>query len=125
MVDGVARLPETSRPAKPILRQWIGSTLQRYEYQYELYCRAVAEFAGWYSEHGFKMMVLKGYSCSLDGPKPEHRPTGDIDIWLFGQQKKVDEVLAKEKGIKIDKSHHHHTVFYCRDFIVENHYDLP
>ncbi len=32
--------------------------------------------------------------------------------------------MAKEKGIKIDNSHHHHTVFDWRDFIVENHYDF-
>ena len=24
----------------------------------------------------------------------------------------------------IDSSHHHHTVFYWRDFMVENHYDF-
>lgn len=70
------------------------------------------------------MMVLKGYACSLNWPKPEHRPCGDIDIWLFGQQKEADKALSKEKGIEIDKSHHHHTVFYWGEFMVENHYDF-
>lgn len=69
-------------------------------------------------------MILKGYACSLKWPKPEHRPCGDIDIWLFGKQKKADELIAKEKGIKVDTSHHHHTVFFWRDFMVENHYDF-
>ena len=89
-----------------------------------LYHRAVAEMAAWYNSHGFKMMVLKGYACSLNWPRPDHRPCGDIDIWQFGQQKTADAVLAKERGIKIDSSHHHHTVFYWRDFMVENHYDF-
>lgn len=71
-----------------------------------------------------KMMVLKGYACSLDWPKPEHRPCGDIDVWQFGRQKEADAILAKEKSIKIDRSHHHHTVFDWRDFMVENHYDF-
>jgi hypothetical protein len=70
------------------------------------------------------MMVLKGYACSLDWPKPEHRPCGDIDIWLFGKQKEADSLLAKEKGIKLDASHHHHTVFDWHGFTVENHYDF-
>lgn len=124
MVDGIEKLPEEQRPPKPVLLQWIGETLQGFEYRYELYCRTIAEMAAFYNEHGFKMMVLKGYACGLDWPKPEHRPCGDIDIWLFGQQKEADAVLAKEKGIEIDRSHHHHTIFYWRDFMVENHYDF-
>lgn len=60
----------------------------------------------------------------MNWPKPEHRPCGDIDIWLFGQQKGADATLEREKGLAIDKSNHHHTVFYWRDFMVENHYDF-
>lgn len=124
VVDGVDKLPLDKRPPKPVLLQWIGETLQGYEYRYELYLRTIAEMAALYNEHGFKMMVLKGYACSLNWPKPEHRPVGDIDVWQFGQQKEADALLAKEKGIKIDCSHHHHTVFDWRDFMVENHYDF-
>lgn len=124
LVDGVEKFPEGQRPPKPVLLQWIGETLQGYEYRYELYLRTIAEMAAFYNEHGFRMMVLKGYACCLDWPKPEHRPVGDIDIWQFGQQREADAVLAKEKGIKIDRSHHHHTVFDWRDFMVENHYDF-
>jgi len=124
ILDGIERLPDTQRPPKELLLQWIGETLQSYEYRYELYRRAIAELAGFYRDHGLKMMVLKGYVCSLDWPKPEHRPCGDIDIWQFGKQKEGDSLLETEKGIKVDKSHHHHTVFYWRDFMVENHYDF-
>lgn len=124
VLDGIEKLPDNRRLPKESLLQWIGNTLQSYEYRYELYCRTIAEMASWYNSHGYKMMVLKGYSCSLNWPKPEHRPCGDIDIWLFGKQKEADAVLAKEKGIKIDNSHHHHTVFTWRDFMVENHYDF-
>ena len=124
MVDGIEMLPEDKRPPKQVLLQWIGETLQGYEYRYELYRRAVAELAAFYNSHGYKMMVLKGLACSLDWPKPEHRPCGDIDIWLFGKQREADGVMAKEKGIVIDRSHHHHTVFCWRDFTVENHYDF-
>ena len=124
LVDGVERLTDGKRPPKPVLLQWIGETLQGYEYRYELYRRALAEMAAFYKEHGFKMMVLKGYACSLDWPKPEHRPCGDIDIWQYGQQKEADAVLAREKDVDVDNSHQHHTVFYWRDFMVENHYDF-
>lgn len=123
VVDGVGRLPEDMRPPKPVLLQWIGETLQGYEYRYEQYRKAIAGLASFYNAHGFKMMVLKGYACSLDWPKPEHRPCGDIDIWLFGRQKEADK-LVESLGFRVDGSHHHHTVFDWKGFMVENHYDF-
>ena len=133
---------DISLPPKPVMLQLIGVVLQNYEQRYKLYCKAIAELAGFYNSHGFKMMVLKGFACALDWPKPEHRPSGDIDIWLFGQQRDADEVLANtdftyegsrgsksdrnlsKKHIEIDNSHHHHSVFCWRNFVVENHYDF-
>ncbi len=126
LVDGVDKLPLGQRPPKLVLLQWIGETLQGFEYRYELYCRAIAEMAAWHNANGFKMMALKGYACAMNWPKPEHRPCGDIDIWQFGQQKEADEALRQAQGSKfeIDSAYHHHTVFYWRDFMVENHYDF-
>lgn len=124
LVDGVELLPEDKRPPKEVILQWIGETLQGYEYRYEQYKQAISELASFYNSHGFKMMVFKGYACGLNWTKPEHRPCGDIDIWLFGKQKTADLALANEKGIEIDRGHHHHTVFGWYDFIVENHYDF-
>lgn len=124
VVDGIEGLPEDQRPPKAVLLQWIGETLQSFEYRYDTYKKAIAELAGWYNQHGYKLMVLKGYACSLDWPKPEHRPCGDIDIWLFGKSQEADSLLTKEKRIKVDKNHHHHTVFNWGDFMVENHYDF-
>lgn len=124
VLDGIEKLPEGQRPPKVFLLEWIGETLQGYEYRYELYQRAIAELACFYNSHGYKMMVIKGLACGVHWPKPEHRPYGDIDIWQFGQQKMADALLADEKGIDIDQSHHYHTVFFWRDFMVENHYDF-
>ena len=109
--------------------EWIGEVLQNYEQRYKHYEKAISSLARFYNQHGYKMMVLKGYACSQDWPRPEHRPCGDIDIWLFGQQKEADKVLANTNftngtNIKIDTSHHHHTVFEWQGFTVENHYDF-
>jgi len=109
--------------------EWIGEVLQNYEQRYKAYENAIGSLARWYNQHGFKMMVLKGYACSLDWPKPEHRPCGDIDVWLFGQQREADAALTasfkfQDSGFKIDSSHHHHTVFEWEGFTVENHYDF-
>ena len=139
IVDGIEKLPDAERPPKELLLQWIGEVFQSYENRYKLYQRAISELAGWYNTHGYKMMVLKGYACSINWPKPEHRPCGDIDIWLFGKQKEADAALAASSkfqdsstseatkssaSFKIDSSHHHHTVFDWHGFTVENHYDF-
>lgn len=109
--------------------EWLGDVLLGYEKDFQQYEQAIGSLAGFYNQHGFKMMVLKGYACSLDWPKPNHRPCGDIDIWMFGQQKKADAELVSSIKIqypsfKIDNSHHHHTTFYWQDIAVENHYDF-
>lgn len=129
ILDGIERLKDSKAqdvqgPPQETLLEWIGEVLQDYEYRYEQYGKAISELAHFYNSHGYKMMVLKGYACSLDWPKPNHRLCGDIDIWQFGEYKKTDTLLQSEKGIKVDKSHHHHTVFNWGDFIVENHYDF-
>lgn len=124
VIDGLEKLADSQKPPKPILLQWIGEVIQGYEYRYELYKKTIAEMAVFYNQNGFKMMVFKGYACAINWPIPEHRPCGDIDIWQFGRQKEADAVLMKEKGITIDDSHHHHSVFDWGDFMVENHFDF-
>ena len=129
VLDGIDKLPAEKRPSQVLLLEWIGDILQNYEQRYSDYKKAIGSLAGFYNQHGFKMMVVKGYACSLNWPKPEHRPCGDIDIWQFGQQKAADAALAASSKFqvsasRIDNSHHHHTVFEWNGFTVENHYDF-
>ena len=91
VVDGIEEIPDTKRPPKELLLQWIGEAFKSYENRYKLYQRAIAELAGWYNTHGYKMMVMKGYVCSIDWPKPEHRPCGDIDIWVKRRKNQSDK----------------------------------
>lgn len=103
--------------------EWIGSVSQQ-EVVYKQHEENMMDLATWYKNHDIRMMALKGYGLSLNYPIPNHRPSGDIDIYLFGDQKKADKLLHNELGIEIDKSHHHHTVFNYKGEIVENHYDF-
>lgn len=103
---------------------WMGESVVMYEQRYGHYKTAIKHLAKFYNSHGFKMMILKGYGLSLNYPVPSHRPCGDIDIWQFGRYREADGTLSREKGIKIDNSHHHHTVFQVDGFLVENHYDI-
>lgn len=136
VLDGVQLLAESADNADTIpykkKLEWLGQVMQGYELRYKDYRNALTELAAFYDSHGYKMMVLKGYACGLNWPKLEHRPYGDIDIWMFGRQKEADALLEETNtnhtddtnDFKIDKSHHHHTVFNWMGFTVENHYDF-
>ena len=134
VLDGIERFKSLNvqgvqGPDKKFLLQWIGEVMQNYETRYAEYEKAISTLARFYNQHGYKMMVLKGYACSLDWSKPNHRPCGDIDIWLFNQQVVADKELVssfkcQDPSFRIDTSHHHHTVFEWQGFTVENHYDF-
>ena len=133
VLDGIEKMPEQMMPPQILLLEWIGEVLQEYESRYQAYEKSIGEMARFYNSHGFKMMIIKGYACSKDWPKPDHRPCGDIDIWQFGKQKEADATIEAEKPVqvieggqnfKVDRSHHHHTVFNWGEFMVENHYDF-
>ena len=123
-LDGIEKIPSGLRPPQEEMLQWIGEVLQNYESIYADCEKAIGKLAGFYNSHGLKMMVIKGYGSGLNYPNPKHRPCGDIDTWNFGKQKEADAILSKEKGIEIDNSHRHHTVFEWKGFMVENHYDI-
>lgn len=103
--------------------QWLASSLA-VEQNYERHIHVMSELASFYNLHGVKMLVAKGYGLSLKYPIPNHRPLGDIDIWLFGEQKKGDRTLERERKIKIDYGHHHHTIFNYKGVTIENYSDF-
>lgn len=121
--DGLPGLDPLPAGLTPELRMKAAGGVIAIERRYARYEQVIGRLAGLYAEGGFRMMVLKGYGLSLGYPVPSHRPTGDIDIWLFGDWKAADAMLAS-RGVKIDNSHHHHSVFHIGGEMVENHYDF-
>lgn len=120
LLDAIGRLPAEARPPKPVLMQWIGQTTMM-ERMYAKHRERIVELADFYKQHGIKMLLLKGYGCSLCYPKPEHRPTGDIDVYLFGKQNEADILVEKQHGIKVHREYHKHSTFNYCGVEVENH----
>ncbi|MBE6231242.1 MAG: hypothetical protein E7117_02630 [Bacteroidales bacterium] len=130
VLDGVQAMFEndpdsTCQNIEPELKlRWITTVYNNYERAYLRYKASIGRLADFYNAHGFKLMIIKGYGLSLNYPRPDHRPCGDIDTWAFGDYKSVDEALHREFEIRIDSSHHHHTVYEWEGIGVENHYDF-
>ena len=88
------------------------------EQVYELYVNTIKDLGRLIGRNGLYMMVMKGYGCSLHYPKPNHRPCGDIDIFLMDKEgrhdeemvKAIDDVVAKEKGAQISYDDEHHSI---------------
>lgn len=121
--DAVSQLPGEVQPPRTLRVQWAVQT-GRIEQRYARQERAIAAMAALFRSHGIRLMLLKGYGLSLCYPVPAHRPCGDVDIWLHGEQQRADDVLRRERRIEVDGSHHHHTVFTFDGVMVENHYDF-
>lgn len=100
------------------LMEWAGQT-NRVELAYKRYTSALFSFVKGLVKHNIKVMVLKGYGCSLNYPIPNHRPCGDIDIFSTS----YDEVnmVVEESGGEVNYDNDHHAVFHYADFSVENH----
>ena len=108
---------------RPVQMRFISST-DKVEKGYYHKKSALLKAARFYDENGFKTMVLKGFGLSLLYPTPQHRPSSDNDIWLFGRQREADALMAEKLNIEINEGHHHHTVFYIDGVMFENHYDF-
>lgn len=98
--------------------------VEQIEKRYRKQVAALTHLSRILATHNIRVAPLKGYGLSLCYPIPEHRACSDIDIWLFGEQQRADEILRNEYNITIDEDEHHHTVFYINGVMVENHYDF-
>lgn len=119
-LDAIERIPAELRPERKILLPWIGCAM-RLEQAYEGHQKRLGDFVEFYARNGIKVLLLKGYGCSLQWERPEHRPTGDVDIYLFGRQDEADALVEKELGIGVHREYHKHSTFDYRGVEVENH----
>lgn len=103
--------------------EWFGFCMT-VEEDYKSHISALEKLAKFYKVQQIPMMLLKGYGLSLNYPVPTHRPSGDIDVYLWHLWNFADQMVSKHLRINVDNSHHHHSVFQFEGCTVENHYDF-
>ena len=117
--DGMLALKECN--IDEVLRyKWMGQSMV-IEQKYYHHKKVLAELSSFYQQRGINMMLLKGYGLSLNYPVPEHRPAGDIDVFLFGEKKKADDYVTQDLGIKVKTGYDKHSSFVFMGVTVENH----
>ncbi len=120
--DGLTGLPTAIRPPKALLIQWAMGTKQ-IENRYLHQIKSLKSLTGLYCKNGIKTLLLKGIGLSLLYPVPEHRESGDLDLFLFGDYVKGNN-LIEEKGIAVDFHSYVHSHFTYEGTMVENHYSF-
>jgi len=120
LFSGIEKLPKPQLPNMDLLMDWLGQ-VSYMETVYDQHRETLTKLAKFYASHGIKMLLLKGYGLSLNYPIPNHRPTGDIDIYLYGDGGKADELMLSELGITSKQNEEKHSVFEFEGITVENH----
>lgn len=120
--DGLSGLPIAIRPPKALLIQW-AMGVKQIERRYEHQVRSLQSITKLYRENGMKCLLIKGIGLSRLYPKPEHRESGDLDLFLFGDYVRGNR-LAEERGIAVDYHSYVHSHFVYEGTLVENHFSF-
>lgn len=107
----INRLPKEQRPSMELVFQW-ASEAETVKGHNELLNAEAARLALLFEAQGRKTAVLKGAANARLYPDPFMRHAGDIDLWVEGGRKSVED-LVKKMGYEIDEKdtgapHHIH-----------------
>lgn len=128
-VDGLQRLYEScsnleleldSPELEDLKYKWFGSCLNA-EQNYAKHLGVIEKLALLYNGQFILMFLMKGYGLSLNYPIPNHRTSGDIDIYLYGDGSKGDQLVKKGFNCGVKQNEDKHSVFSVEGISVENH----
>lgn len=103
--------------------EWLGSCFSA-ESDYDRHQSAIGEFLKLCKLQEVKVLLLKGYGLSLNYPIPAHRPCGDIDVYLFGYEEFISQMVEKYWKVSVDRGNPHHYVFTRNGVTFEIHITL-
>ena len=105
--------------SKELKIRW-GLSVQRFEDRNRRQREALKELIATFRENGIEVLLLKGLGLAENYPIPSHRECGDLDIYLFGDYEKGNQVI-ESLGIEVDKEGPKHSHFFFKGIPVENH----
>lgn len=112
---------EIDKPELEDLRYELFGGAMTVEADYSRHKEVITELMAFYRDMGVKPMLIKGCGLSLDYPTPEHRASGDIDVYLYHLGEYADQMVASRLGIGVKQNEDKHSVFEFKGITVENH----
>lgn len=114
--DGICKLPKESQPPRQYRINW-GMSAQEIVDRYDLQKKVLGEMIETCNQNDIRLLLLKGIGLSNIYSKPQLRPSGDIDIYLFEDYEKGNALFGD--GINVFYSKH--ASFYYHGVHIENH----
>ena len=115
--DGICKLPISQQPPRQQRINW-GLSAQEIWSNYQKHSEVLNTMIALCNDNNIRLLLLKGIGLSRLYPKPQSRPCGDIDIYLFDDYYKGNRVFTGHDVERIDK----HATFVFNNLLVENHY---
>lgn len=101
--DGIGKLTNKSPVCTQLLLKKGIPAIILAENRWEEQLKAATTLSDTLEKNGVRMLLLKGIGLSQCYPKPKHRVSGDIDIYLFGDYEKGNHLAEKILGATIEK----------------------
>ncbi|MCQ2281533.1 MAG: nucleotidyltransferase family protein [Bacteroidales bacterium] len=117
--DGICKLPKEEQPPR-IVRINFGMSAQEIWDRSKKQENVLAEMVATCRANDIRMLLLKGYGLARLYPKPESRPSGDIDFYLFEDYQKGNDLFSGENSKKSNK----HSENDYQGVHVENHFSM-
>ena len=114
--DGICKLPKENQPPRIKSINW-GLSAQEIWDEYHVHEQVLREIIDICLQNNIKLLLFKGIALSKFYPKPESRPSGDIDFFLFNDYEKGNFLFAKKNVSKTNKR----TGFDYKGVHIENH----
>ena len=114
--DGICRLPVEQQPPRQYRINW-GMSAQEIWDRYEKQKKVLAEMVEICNHNNMHLLLMKGIGLSELYPKPQSRPSGDIDIYLFDDYEKGNTLF----GDGVNYFYHKHASYDYHGVHIENH----
>lgn len=92
--SAVGQLPSEQRPPREIALRW-AFLASRTEERNRLVSLRAAEVTRLFAAEGLRSCVLKGQGVARLYPEPLRRQSGDIDLWVEGDDRTISRVVRK------------------------------
>ncbi len=114
--DGICRLPVEQQPPRQYRINW-GMSAQEIWDRYELQKSVLSEMVVICNQNHMRLLLMKGVGLSELYPKPQSRPSGDIDIYLFDDYEKGNTLF----GDGVNCFYNKHASYDYHGVHIENH----
>lgn len=121
--SGVEKLPKEQMPPLEVIMDWV-AVVSYTENENRRLNDVNVKLHKMFERDGKRACIMKGVSMGVLYPEPLRRNAGDVDVWMAGGYRAVEEYVRRMFPDAVGESHGHHLAFKVDDTSVEVHF-LP